>query len=308
MVKRWLLYLAVLLGLIIFYVAYRGWMAWMLLLIAITLPLFSLVMSLPLMLAVQPSLTCSGLVTMGQKEPLSLSVRTRLPLPPTRCEFRLTHSLTGQQYTLLPDQFLPTDHCGALDCRSQGYYVYDFLGLFRMNRHRMPPKQILIRPKAVQWDHFEDLDRRLARSWRPKYGGGFAENHELRLYRPGDGLNQVHWKLSAKTGKLIIREPMVPQVGKILLTLDIAGTPEELDRKLGRLLWMGQRLLERGLRWELHALTGEGLLTFYIHTDIDLTDALDRLLCATPATGGSLRYEQGVATWRCHIGGTPDED
>ncbi|MBR2633811.1 MAG: DUF58 domain-containing protein, partial [Lentisphaeria bacterium] len=45
-------------------------------------------------------------------------------------------------------------------------------------------------------------------SGRPKPGGGYGENYEIRQYRPGDNLNQIHWKLSAKVGDLMLREPM----------------------------------------------------------------------------------------------------
>ena len=308
MVKRWIIYLATLLGLIIFYVAYQGWIAWALLMTVLGLPLFSLIMSLPFMLAVRPSVTCSGLLEMGQVEALTVNVQSVLLLPPARCRFLGTQTFTGVQYKLRPNAPLPTDHCGALVCRTPGYDVYDFLGLFRLRLRRLPTKRIIIRPHPMEWDRFDDLDRRLARAWRPKYGGGFSENHELRLYRPGDSLNQVHWKLSAKTGKLIIREPMVPQIGKVLLTLDLSGTPDELDRKLGRLLWMGRRLLARDLRWHLQALTGEGLLRYTVGNETDLMTALDELLCSTPVTAGTAAAEVGAATWHCHIGGALHEE
>jgi hypothetical protein len=272
------------------------------------LPLFSLIMSLPFMLAVHPTLTCSGLVEMGQEEMLTLSVRSALPMPPARCRFHAEHTFTGAAYKMQPDVLLPTEHCGALLCHTPGYDVYDFLGLFRLRLHRLPPKRIIIRPRPVEWDRFDDLDRRLARAWRPKYGGGFSENHELRLYRPGDGLNQVHWKLSAKTGKLIIREPMIPHIGKVLLTLDLSGTPEELDRKLGRLLWMGRRLLARDLHWHLQALTGDGLMRYVIGNEADLLQALDKLLCSSPVTEGTAAAEVSGATWHCHIGGALHEE
>lgn len=307
MVKRWILYLAILLGLIIFYVAYQGMVAWVLLVTAACLPWFSLLASVPFMLALKPSVTCSGLLTVGDAESLFVTIQSRLPLPPSRCVFQVKHSLTQTEYRLKPDAPLPTEHCGMLECQCTSYYVYDFLGLFRLGLHRLPQKRILIRPKPIECNLSSTLDRHIAQAWKPKYGGGFAENHDLRLYRPGDGLNQLHWKLSAKTGKLIVREPMVPRTGRLLLTLDLYGTPGEMDRKLGQLLWMGNHLLERGLSFELHALTGEGTLTFSITGEIEFTNAVDALLSSSPASTGSLRHEAVSAAWRCHIGGDRNE-
>lgn len=306
MIKRWILYLAILLGLIIFYVAYRGMVAWVFLVTAVCLPWFSLLVSLPFMLAVRPGITCSGLLTVGDEEYLTVDTQSRLPLPPVRCVFHVKHSLTGVRYRLKPNSPLPAEHCGMLECRCSRYYVYDLLGLFRLGL-RLPVKQILVRPKPIESDLSTTLERHVARAWKPKYGGGFAENHDLRLYRPGDGLNQLHWKLSAKTGKLIVREPMIPATGRLLLTLDLCGSPEEMDRKLGRLLWMGTHLLERGLHFDLHALTGEGTLSFSLSTEQELTAALDALLQGTPASDGTLRNEAVAAAWRCHIGGDRNE-
>ena len=81
----------------------------------------------------------------------------------------------------------------------------------------------------------------------------------MRLYRPGDSLNQVHWKLTAKTGKLVVREALEPQLGRMLLTMNLRGNPDILDRKFAELLWMGRHLTELGMRFEIHALTGFGV-------------------------------------------------
>ena len=152
-----------------------------------------------------------------------------------------------------------------------------------------------------------ELETFLAKSWRPKFGGGYAENHELRLYRPGDNLNQVHWKLTAKTGKWMLREPMEPQRGLVLLTMELRGTPEELDRKLGRLLWLGNHLLEKNISFRLRVLTGQGLEDREIASAQQLLEQLDALLCSPAAAEGSLPDPAAPASWHYHIGGEPDE-
>jgi hypothetical protein len=96
-------------------------------------------------------------------------------------------------------------------------------------------------------DDLPSLARYAGRAWKPKPGGGFAENHEIRLYRPGDKMNQIHWKLSSKMNKLMVREAMEPVQDRVLVEMILRGTPEELDRKFGRLLWTGNYLLEQGL-------------------------------------------------------------
>ncbi len=305
MIKRWLLYLVALLGCLVFFAAHQGRVAWILLAMVAYLPIFSLLVSLPAMLLPKRAIQCPSAVTIGEEATLEVLLTSYLPLPPSQCRFEVQHSLTGEKIWIDLNEKLPTDHCGQLICSSTGLYFYDFLGLFRL-RWKLPVHTMLIRPKPVKTDPPQDLQRQMATSWQPKYGGGFAENHELRLYRPGDGLNQVHWKLSAKTSKLIIREAMVPRMGRLLLTIDLAGEPEQLDQKLGKLLDMGTQLLDMQLRYELHSLTGSGLRTHKIITEADLIAALDDLLCCRPATVGTAR-NHSAATWQCHIGGDADE-
>lgn len=306
MIKRWLLYLVALLGCLLFFAAYRGWIAWILLVTVALLPGFSLVLSLALLLLPKVEIQCPGAVTVGEDAALELLLSSPLPLPMTRCRYQVTHSLTGECMHLAPGDPLPTQHCGQLRCVSRGIYFYDLLGLFCLWQ-KLPVQTVLIRPKPVSADPPRELERHLANSWQPKYGGGFSEHHELRLYKPGDGLNQVHWKLSAKTGKLIVREAMVPKYGRILLTADLASGPEEMDRRLGKLLWMGRYLLNMGLKYELRVLTGDGVRSGKIKTETELSAAIDALLCCSPATAGSMQDQGGGATWQCHIGGASDE-
>ena len=152
-----------------------------------------------------------------------------------------------------------------------------------------------------------DLTQYLARSWRPKPGGGYAENHEIRQYHPGDNLNQIHWKLSAKVGDLMLREPMEPERGLMLLTMDLRGTPEELDIKFGRLLWLGSWLLEHLIPFEVRALTGNGVESWAVTDEWSLQTFMEALLCAPYAKEGSILDRSFAAAWRHHIRGDPDE-
>ena len=146
----------------------------------------------------------------------------------------------------------------------------------------------------------------MAQAWKPKPGGGLAENHELRLYRPGDSMNQIHWKLSAKTGKYIVREAMEPIRNRILVTMELKGTPEQLDRKFGRLLWLGSHLLELGLCFEVQVLTGKGMRSMQIGKREDLLAAMDLLLSSPPAIKED-HLSVEAAAWQYRIGGGEDE-
>lgn len=307
MAVRRLWYLVALLSSWIFYIAYGEWFSWIVLWLVGLLPWFSLLVSLPAIVLFRAAPEGPDWLVKGGFGELSLQGKCPLPMPPFRGRIRLTNRITGEKRRYDPLSGIPAAHCGGITAKAEKLRVCDYLGLFAFPVKAREEKTVLIRPTPLKVPMEADLQRYTAQSWRPKFGGGFAENHELRLYRPGDSLNQVHWKLSAKTGKLILREPMVPIRGKLLLTMDLSGDPDALDRKLGRLLWMGSYLLEQDAPFELRVLTGDGLLVFSIALAQELDKALDSLLCACAVKDGSIREQAYAASWQYHIGGEPDE-
>lgn len=308
MVRRWILYLVILLGSIGFYVANQQWLGWFLLVLALTVPFFSLLVSLPAMLSTRATVRCAGVLEKHMDEIPTFSLICKFPLPPSRGKIRVSRTITGESWILKSGDKLPTDHCGQLVCRPEKLVIYDYLALFRLKVTKKQSASAIVRPDKISMDAPPELDRHLSRSWKPKPGGGFAENHELRLYRPGDSLNQVHWKLTAKTGKLVVREALEPQLGRMLITMNLRGTPEILDRNFAELLWMSRHLLQLGMRFELHVLTGSGVWMRTVTNDPELEKAMDELLSQPPAATGSILDRQTSASWRCHIGGESGEN
>lgn len=289
----------------VFYLAYQEWFSWFGLLILLWLPIFSLIVSLPAMLRFRASILCPGKVPMGTRAEAKLAGWCTLPAPPFRGNVGLKQNFTGESLSCSAAIAVPTAHCGKVTLMPEKVRVYDYLGLFALKCKTAEPAAVLVMPRQTKVPELPELEQFLTRAWRPKPGGGFAENHELRLYRPGDSLNQIHWKLTAKTGKLTIREPMEPIRGQLMLTMNLRGTPEELDRKLGRLLGIGNHLLSRELGFTLWVLTGEGLRKWQVRSRKALEAALDGLLAAEMAKEGDVRQEEGITGWQYHIGGEP---
>lgn len=289
----------------VFYVAYQEWFSWFALLIVLWLPWFSLIMSLPAMLRFRAGILCPTKIPMGAQAKAKLAGWCEFPAPPFRGYLGLKQNFTGENLRHSAALAVPTAHCGCVTAEPEKVRVYDYLGLFAIKCKTAEPASVLVLPSPIQVPELPELDRFVARAWRPKPGGGFAENHELRLYRPGDSLNQIHWKLTAKTGKLTIREPMEPILGRLSVTMNLRGTPEELDRKLGRLLWVGNHLLEQKLDFTLRVLTGEGVGTWQIRSQDTLEEALDSLLRAQIAPEGDVGQAESQWSWHYHIGGEP---
>ncbi len=307
MFGRRIVYLAALLSCGVFYIAYGEWVSAIALLTVLGLPWLSLVLSLPAMLSFHLSTDGPVALSMGEEGELWLMGTSQFPLPPFTGKLQLKNRMTGEIQRYQPTLGLPTEHCGSFLVTVEKARVCDYLGLFTLPVKRKERKTVLIRPTPLPVPEPPDLKHFTPRSWRPKFGGGFGENHELRLYRPGDSLNQVHWKLSAKTGKLTIREPMEPQRGLVLLTMTLRGTPEELDRKFGRLQWLGSYLARQEIRFEIRILTGDGIQVVSVDGDQALRRAIASLLCAPLARESSIRDQSYTASWQYHIGGDIDE-
>lgn len=306
MAGRRCLYLAVLALCAGFYVAYDQWLAWFLLILVLALPWFSLLLSLPAMIRFRAEPSGPEKLEMGQEGQLWLLGSCPLPMPPFRGRLRLQDLLTGKQWYYQEPEDLSTAHCGGIAMAAEKIRICDYLGLFAFPAKSTGKRVLLVRPKPVKIPRLRLPGQYVPKAWRPKTGT-WGENHELRLYRPGDSMNQIHWKLSAKTGKLMIRQPMEPVQGLLLVTANLRGTQQELDRLLGRLLWLGRMLLKQNLAFELRVLTGKGLLTFPIGEEDGLMQALDTLLCSPMAPEGDLRQQQYAADWYCHVGGDANE-
>lgn len=307
MLKRWFVYLAALLGSLVFFMANQGWLAWLLLMAVLWLPLASLLLSLPAMLTAQVQSCNNGTVPLSTLVMAQVKVTCPLPMPSYRCKVRIKRMTTGESRYLRIGSALPTDHCGQLKCTPARSWVYDYLCLFRFPIRKIQESTLTVRPAPVEIPLQKELATLLSRSWRPKPGGGYAENHELRLYRPGDSLNQVHWKLTAKTGKLTVREAMEPAASRILLTLALRGDEKQLDEKLGKLLWLGNHLLQMGMRFDLHALTASGVHNVRIDSEQTLLQTVDMLLGSPVAHKDADLPRHTWASWHYHIGGGTDE-
>ena len=123
-------------------------------------------------------------------------------------------------------------------------------------------------------------------------------------------MREIHWKLSVKTDRTIVREAQEPVRGLTLLTFDLRGTPGRVDATLEELLWLSQWLLDHDTPHQILWIdpTDCETATAPIEAPADLEALLSRLL-HTPLRPDTPSLEGRTfprATWRCHI--SPQED
>lgn len=293
-------------GCLVFYGFYKEWFAWVLLLTVLLLPLFSLAVSLPAMVTVQARLRCPDRVRMGVPLRTALELESKWGTPPVSSRIKLHNNLTDARYTGAPGERIPTEHCGRMTISYDRLFVYDYLGLFYRRLRKGDSCTVYITPKPVPCGKVPDFAGKAVSGWRPKPGGGFSEHHELRLYRPGDDLRNIHWKLAAKTGKLVYREATEPLRKGRLLTLTLSGTPKQLDRKLGQLLWLSQEMLSRQMEHTILCHTGDGPVRFSVTDNASWEQGLFAILRSKPAKN-EVSADKEAVLWQHHIGGDGNE-
>ena len=305
MLGRRIVYLMSLIGCFVFYIAYREWMAWLFLVAMLALPWLSLLMSLPSMLSLKAYLTAPKAVRLGSEISLGLRFRCRLPIPPVSWKYLVQLPYTDACIKVKPWQTLTANHCGCMEVELVKAWKYDFLGLFRWPLCKKTRQKIWIYPKEIQIETIPSLKKILIPRWKAK-GSGFAENYDLRPYRPGDSLRQIHWKLSAKIGKIIYREAIVPVHSIPIITMIFGGELSEIDEKLGKFMYLSKFLLHKELTHELHCLSAEGLKIYRIVNETELYQVITQLLHATRTESKQIPYVRAV--WKYHIGGEADEE
>lgn len=257
------------------------------------------------MLAMRVHFRFPATVTRGDKLVLRATLFSKLPLVPTSWRYHVRDAYTDAVHKYKEHREIFAKHCGCLQIQPRRVWKYDFLGLFRLPILGVKPAVVLVRPEPIPVAHIPGLNRYIAGRWIPKHGGSFSENHDLRPYRPGDDLRLVHWKLAAKTGKLIVREPIVPCRGALVLTLLLSGTADVLDDKLGKLRYLSDALLQKELPHEIHCLTADGLHVYEITTQVQMYAAIDAILCAKPTEERSMPRVKAALQYQ--IGGEHDE-
>lgn len=202
---------------------------------------------------------------------------------------------------------LLTEHCCAIRCSVKSAFAYDALGLFRIRLRPVNDTVICVLPKPQQPESLPGYSLAVHRIYMPKYGGGFAEVHDMRAYRPGDSMRDIHWKLSAKTDSLVVREPQRPIYSSVVITIDLEAPSESLDRKMASLLWVSQWLLKNKVEHEvcwLDPVDGQAR-RFSVTSDSEHVPMVREMLGkrVTEPLPSIAEMPFAKADWHYHIGG-----
>ena len=306
-----LLYLTLLVLSVAFYFASGVWFSWLLVVLMLALPLAALLMSLPAMLGCRLEASLPRTVEQGTEASLRLRLQARrfLPLPAVQVRVNLRTRDREKDIRYLSHLSrtggvlsMPTEVCGFLAPEFYRGRVYDLLGLFRLPLRLPRVEPMAILPPELTPNPMPRMEQFLQQQTKPKPGGGSAELHDHRPYRPGDPVKDIHWKLSLKTDTLVVREPLEPVRRHIVLALRTPKGSTERTSRLGNLRWLSRWLTSNGVAHEIVWMEGRSLRTKEIHGPEDTLEAL-RAACMAPERTDELPWPLPFqADWVCPVG------
>ncbi len=304
-----ILYVYLLLFAFILFVLFDVYLFHLLLIFLVALPALSFLLVLPVRSRLMSRLHIEDEIVPGGQCKFGLVVENRQFLPCAYVRIQLTHrnalGHVGQRYleadeetiqfalgarrgvTLHPA--LPNTRCGRTDIAIRRVSVCDMLGLVSLP---VPAKNIGVkegsvyvlpqhRTGSIQIDETADMGLESAVYSTEKPGGDPSEIFQLRDYREGDSRRSVHWKLSSRMNRLIVREfglPLNPLL-HFLLELQEGAGPEETEEMLSAALAFSEYLMAKEIVHGISFIDGDGALRTVSVTGADaLASAIHELL------------------------------
>ncbi len=205
-----------------------------------------------------------------------------------RWENFLTHEISNIELEDGEESFaISCVHCGTLAIKAEKVIARDWLGLACFPCKASDHGSMLIVPELYPVK--VRLSDRLSSSWQderpgqPRLDGSEMQNSGVRDYMPGDPVQRIHWKLSSKMNRILIREEDRPTAGSVLLMLETAGygiAPADMDSVAEALLSVSWALTEEGTLHSVCWGDQEGLQWIEIACGEDFLSMRDALLTA----------------------------
>ena len=145
-------------------------------------------------------------------------------------------------------------HCGNVSIQVEKVRIYDYLNLFATTIGKnyevqdvlvMPPlKEIYLGKDRWYNETNEDSDR----FSMYKKGDDPSEIFDIRDFKDGDRIQQIHWKLSSKAGHYMVKDGSLPLAKAVHIFLDLcAGDEQTADLLVQGIYSVSMELMSQGV-------------------------------------------------------------
>lgn len=162
---------------------------------------------------------------------------------------------------------IATDKCGEVSVKCKNIQVYDIFKLFHFPCRGFEELRTVIYPHKVR------IKVEITRNYagipqeegmvQNRKGNDHSEIYDIREYMPGDDIRSIHWKLSSKTDKLILREPSDPSHYHVMILPDFGLDKEESEDEINTAVAIGaavaRQMVRKGIPFCMTLPTKDGL-------------------------------------------------
>ena len=200
MTKNRLIYLAVLIGTLLFYFFYKKWLAWISVMLVILFPVLSLVALILSAKRMTVKINTSAETYHKMIAELKIIGKPVLILISSAyiMDFKITDIMTGEVTTKtylghgpvdIPIN-VDTEHCGAFYYEVEKLKIYDLFGLFYVTPYKNRKTEILVKPISLRPDRLPDFEA--ARSSKTVKSNSLeSEIYDIREFAQGDLLKRI---------------------------------------------------------------------------------------------------------------------
>ena len=301
-------YLILLVISVVFYIMYLGTFSFYLMIFMISMPviLFALDLYMSRKLKVsfrQKSLKCSASSVIHPE----LIIENPTIFPISNLEITLEYNgavETGKNLTKINTPVLPMEtqslkmnvaslHIGIVDFRIKKCRIFDLLRLFHFKLRSKSFKQGQRGMSVFVFPQYSHLDNAVSDysnfgvetdEYSPdKKGDDPSQIFDIHEYIEGDKPNRIHWKLTAKQDKVMVKDYslMMTYAVRIFLNLNISRS-QDYDIIVESALSVSMLLVERGIAHTLEWLDPKTkkLKSYNIKNEQEHLDCVDRLIIA----------------------------
>lgn len=303
-------------------------MALALAVLLVLIPLGSIPVNLYIRKNLSVSLNAAPNIRKGESGSFSVALDnpTIFPAMRVRCKLLAQNQLNRECETIHMMTWMPpkkgreaalttgSDYCGRLRVSVQQVVLYDCFALIGIRCKCSAVTHITVQPDTFEPNitlipspHSMDESDVYSQD-RP--GSDLTETYQIREYVPGDSPRQIHWKLTGKFDKLIVRDPALPITRNVLVFWERtgeSGNREIIDAQAETVVSLCRSLLDSGIQFTIGWNdTDRNLCILHEIRDMDeLVGIIPRLMRATgvkeSVSGAGLLLQTGGAPLCAHM-------
>ncbi|MBR3787786.1 MAG: DUF58 domain-containing protein [Firmicutes bacterium] len=307
----WLVLEAVMIG---YFIYFGSGAAFALAIAMVLIPVLTLPLSLYLRNKIKISVTADSNVKKGVSGSFVITLENPTPWPVfrIRCRICTENQLNREEQLFVINTWLApkgrqqvvasagSDYCGRIKASANKVSLLDCFGIIGVSCKPEAAAYMTVQPDTFEMevslrpDAGTNDDSDVYSEQKP--GSDMTETFQIREYVTGDSVRQIHWKLSNKFDRLIVRDPSLPVIRNVLVFWERTGEtgdPDIIDAQAEIIVTLCKSLLENSIQFTVGWNdTDRNLCILHeIRDTEELVGIIPRLMRATGSSSGATGAE-----------------